>query len=57
VELQPAEPAGVGVAPGQGVEDGRLAGSGKPDDRDLHGSSLSPTRATFDAEHVSDRAH
>ena len=36
VELHAAEPAGLGVAPGQRVEDGRLARSGKPDDRDLH---------------------
>ena len=36
VELHPAEAAGVGVAAGQRVEDGRLAGRGKADDGDLH---------------------
>ena len=36
VEGDPAVSAGLGVAAGQGVEDGRLARSGKPDDGDLH---------------------
>ena len=36
VEGDPAVAAGLGVAPGQGVEDGGLARSGKPDDGDLH---------------------
>ena len=40
VEGHPAEAAGLGVAAGQRVEDGGLARSGKPDDRDLHGRSL-----------------
>ena len=40
VELEPAEPAGLGVAAGQRVEHGRLARSGKPDDGDLHGGSI-----------------
>ena len=37
VEGDPAVAAGLGVATGQGVEDGRLATPGKPDDGDLHG--------------------
>ena len=36
VEGDPAIPAGLGVAAGQGVEDGRLAAPGKADDGDLH---------------------
>ena len=40
VELHPAEPAGLGVAARQRVEDGGLAGPGKPDDRDLHAVSI-----------------
>ncbi len=45
VELHPAESAGLGVAPGQRVEDGGLTRSGKPDDRDLHAARLSPIAA------------
>ena len=41
VEGDPAEAAGLGVASGQGVEDGRLARSGKPDDGGLHGTDRS----------------
>src|SRR5436190_23125308 len=41
VELHPTEPAGLGVAPGERVEDGRLARSGKTDDGDLHDAMLS----------------
>ena len=37
VERDPAVAAGLGVAAGQRVEDGRLAAPGKPDDGDLHG--------------------
>ena len=37
VEGDAAEAAGLGVAAGQRVEDGRLARSGKPDDGGLHG--------------------
>ena len=40
VELHAAEAAGLGVAAGERVEDGRLARSGKPDDGDLHGAML-----------------
>ncbi len=36
VERHAAEPAGLGVTAGQGVEDGGLARAGKPDDGDLH---------------------
>ena len=36
VERDPAVAAGLGVAAGQGVEDGGLATPGKPDDGDLH---------------------
>ena len=36
VERDAAVAAGLGVAPGQRVEDGGLARSGKPDDGDLH---------------------
>jgi hypothetical protein len=36
VEGDPAVAAGLGVPPGQGVEDGGLARSGKSDDGDLH---------------------
>ena len=36
VERDPTEAAGLGMASGQGVEDGRLARSGKPDDGGLH---------------------
>ena len=36
VEGDAAVAAGLGVATGQGVEDGRLAAPGKPDDGDLH---------------------
>jgi hypothetical protein len=42
VELHPAESTGLGMTPGQGVEDGGLTRSGKPDDRDLHSPRLSP---------------
>ena len=36
------EAAGLGVAAGQGVEDGRLAAAGQPDDGDLHRLSSRP---------------
>ncbi len=36
VQLHAAVTAGLGVAPGQGVEDGRLPRAGQPDDGDLH---------------------
>ena len=36
VQGDAAVPAGLGVAPGERVEDGRLARSGKTDDGDLH---------------------
>ena len=36
VELDAAVAAGLGVAAGQRVEDGRLARAGEPDDGDLH---------------------
>ena len=45
VERDPAVAAGLGVAAGERVEDGRLARSGKPDDGDLH-RRLWPGRAT-----------
>ena len=38
VELEPTEATGLGVAAGEGVEDGRLARGGKPHDGDLHGT-------------------
>ena len=37
VEGDPAVAAGLSVAPSQGIEDGRLARTGKPDDGSLHG--------------------
>jgi hypothetical protein len=43
VELQATVAAGVGMAPGQGVEDGRLAGGGEADDGDLHAPDSAPT--------------
>ena len=55
VELHPAEPAGLGVAPGQRVEDGRLARSGKTDDGDLHGAMLPDTPRSAAAQ-AEDRA-
>jgi hypothetical protein len=36
VEGDPAVAAGLGVAAGEGVEDGRLAAAGEPHDGDLH---------------------
>jgi hypothetical protein len=40
VELHPPKPARVGVAAGEGVEHGGLAGPGETDDRDLHPQML-----------------
>ena len=42
VEGDAAVAAGLGVAAGERVEDGRLARAGKPDDGDLHPASLRP---------------
>ena len=49
VELHAAESAGLGVAPGERVEDGRLARSGKTDDGDLHGPMLPVAGAQYPA--------
>ena len=44
VEGQPAEASGLGVAPGERVEDGRLAAPGQTHDRDLHVAANRDTR-------------
>src|SRR5215218_414154 len=40
VQLEAAVAAGLGVPAGERVENGRLAGPGKPDDGDLHAGML-----------------
>ncbi len=44
VELEPAEAARLGVAAGERVEDGCLAGRGEAHDRDLHGPIVADPR-------------
>ena len=41
MDFHPAVAAGLGVAPGQSVEDGRLPRAREPDDGDLHVLAIS----------------
>ena len=56
LRVSAAVAAGLGVAAGQRVEDGRLAAPGKPDDRDLHGGLSSPARGSTTLRSGSPRA-